>query len=165
MKSHSHNWVFVRPLWRGFAIAPPVTAFAYIAIQVLLSVFGLVDYQGPPDEEFNIREPAIIAISFVFLSIVYCVTALLCGLPLIYILKRYRRLSKLSLIIGATILGSVVLPAEMAASVVLFEGKVSNWRNALIWSTAVGAASGFFTAFVFRLVVGIKHDNRTEQSR
>ncbi len=141
-----------------------MTAFAYIAIQVLLSVFGLVDYQGPPDEAFYIREPAIIAISFVFLSIVYCVTALLCGLPLIYILKRYRRLSTLSLIIGATILGSVVLPIEMAAAVVLFDGKVSNWGDALTWTIAIGAASGCFTAFVFRIVVGIKDGSRIEQA-
>ncbi len=164
MKSRPHNWVFVRPLWRGFAIAPPVTAFAYIAIQFLLSAFGLLHYQGPPDEEYYMGEPAIIAMSFIFLSIVFCVTALLCGLPLIYILKRYRRLSTLSLILGATILGSVVLPAEMAAAVVLFEGKVSNWGNALTEAIAVGAASGCFMAFVFRMVVGIKDDNRIEQA-
>ncbi len=164
MKSRSHNWVFVQPLWRGFAIAPPVTAFVYIAIQILLSVFGWVDYQGPPDEEYYIREPAIIAMNFVFLSIVSCVTALLCGLPLIYILKRCRRLSSLSLILGATILGSVVLPVEMAAAVVLFDGKVSNWGDALTWTIAIGAASGCFTAFVFRIVVGIKDGNRIEQA-
>lgn len=156
VKSHSYNCVFVRPLWLGFAIAPPVTAFAYIGIQILLSVFGLVDYQGAPDEEYYIREPAIIAISFVSLSIVSCVTALLCGLPLIYILKRYRRLSSLSLILGATILGSVAVPAGLAVADVLLGGKVSNWGGALTWAISVGAASGCFTAFVFRVIVGIK---------
>jgi len=164
MKSRSHNWAFVRPLWRGFAIAPPVTAFAYLAIVILLRIFGLVDYQGPPDEEFYIREPTIIAINFVFLSIVSCVTTLLCGLPLIHILKRCRRLSSLALILGATILGAVVLPVEMAATVVLFDGKVSNWGDALTWTTAIGAASGFFTAFVFRIVVGMKDGTPTEQA-
>jgi hypothetical protein len=164
MKLRSHNWVFVRPLWRGFAIAPPVTAFVYLAIQILISVFGLVDYRGAPDEEYMIREPALIAISFVFLSIVSCVAVLLCGLPLIYILKKCNQLSSLSLILGATILGAVVLPVEMAATVFLFEGKVSNWGDALSWSIAIGAASGCFTAFVFRIVVGMKDGNRIDQT-
>lgn len=164
MKSRSHNWVFIRPLWLGFAIAPLVTALAYLAIRILLSVFGLVDYQGPPDEEYYIREPAIIAMNFVFLFMVSCVTALLCGLPLIHILKRYRRLSSVSLILGATILGSAVLPVEMAAAVVLFEGKVSNWGDALTWTAAIGAASGCLTAFVFRIVVGIEDGRCIEQA-
>jgi len=141
-----------------------VTAFVYLAIQILISVFGLVDYQGPPDEEYIIREPALIAIGFVFLSIVSCVTALLCGLPLIYILKKCNQLSSLSLILGATILGSVVLPVEMAAAVILFEGKVLNWSDALSWSIAIGAASGCFTAFVFQVVVGMKDGNRINQA-
>lgn len=163
MKSTCYNCVFIRPLWRGFAIAPPVTAFVYIAIQILISVFGLVQYQGPPDEEYLIREPTVIAISFVFLSLVSCVIALLCGLPLIYVLKKHRRLSTLSLILGGTILGSVVLPAVMAAAIVLFEGKVLNWTHALTWTIAVGAASGCFTAFVFRIVVGI-NDSHVENA-
>ena len=164
MSSNSHNWTFVRPLWRGFAIAPPVTVFAYITIQILISVFDLVEYQGPQDEEYYFTDPIIIALSFMFFSIVAYLNTLLCGLPLIYLLKRYRRLSSLSLMLGATILGSVILPIEMAAAVVLFEGNVSNWSNALLWSTTIGAASGCFTAFVFQIVVGVKNANRVEQT-
>lgn len=151
-------------MWRGFAIAPPVTAFVYVTIQILISVLGLVDYQGPLDEEYYIRDPAIIAMSFVFLSIISCVTTFFCGLPLIYILKRYQRLSLSSLILGATMLGSVVLPLEMAAADILFDGKVSNWGEALAWTIAVGGASGCFTAFVFQIVVGIRDDNRIKQA-
>jgi len=131
----------------------------YLAILILISAFGVVEYQGPMDEEYYLREPRIIAISFAILSIITWVTTLLCGLPLIFILKKCGRLSSFSLLLGATILGAVVLPFEMAMVDVIFKGNVSIWGNALIWMIAIGAAAGCFTAVVFRMVVGIKDRN------
>jgi len=134
----------------------------YIAIHITLSVFNIVDYQVPMDEEYYLREPVILTMNFVLLSIFSSATAILCGLPLIYILKKFRRLSSLTLITGATILGAVALPIEMAIAVVIIEGSVSNWGDALIWTIAIGAAAGCFTALVFRIVVGIKDGNLVE---
>jgi hypothetical protein len=156
------NLVFVRPLWLGFAIAPPVTAFVFLAINLLLEVFGLREYSGPPDEAYYGTDPAMLAINFVILSIVSCLTALSWGLPLIYILKRLRRLSLQSFFLGATILGAIILPIEVAVSVVIFEGTVTDWNNVLAWAFAIGAASGGFTALVFRVVVGVKNGGSLE---
>jgi hypothetical protein len=132
-----------------------------MAINILLSVLGVIEYSGPPDEEYYIRDPAMISMIFVTLSILACTTAIMCGLPLISILKKFRKLSSLALILGATILGSIVLPIELAIATVLFDGVVTKWSGVLIWAFSVGAAAGGVTAFVFLHVVGTSDCNHT----
>ena len=161
MKARSPNLEFVRPLWRGFAIAPPVTVLAYMAISLLLSVAGLIEYSGPPDEQFYITDPAVNAIVFIALTMGACVTALVWGLPLIFVLRKFRQLTSLSLILGAIILGAIVLPIELATAVVLLDGTVVDWSGVLILASAIGAAAGGVTARVFLFVVGTRDRTMT----
>jgi hypothetical protein len=52
----------------------------------------------------------------------------------------------------------------MVATEAFFEGKVLNWGDALLWPIAIGSASGGFTAFVFRIIVGMKDGNHLNQA-
>ena len=157
------NFAFFRPLWRGFVIAPPITVLGYIAMQMALSGLGIVAYDGPADEEFYMWDPAITAISFVALSIVAYTMAIPCGLLLIHVLRKLRRLSTLPLIVGAAFLGSIVLPIAIALSHVLSVARVGSWRYMLTWGFCVGAAAGAFTAIVFCYVVRFRYGSEGEQ--
>jgi len=157
--TRDRNLKFARPLWLGFAIAPPATAFAYLAINYLIGILGIIEYSGPPDERYTSTDPVVNAISFVILSIVLYVTTLLCGPLLIFVLKRIYRISRSSLILGAMILGAIILPAEVMAAVTLFDGTITNWTTVLVWTLAIGAAASGFTALVFCGVVGLKEQS------
>lgn len=125
----------------GFLLAPMIVPFA-ILVRDAIKVGGAFPYHSE------------IAWIFVFAAVTSYLGLLILGLPLTYILKRFRRLVLLSLVLGGIVAG-VVTMVTFAICFPLLLGSPVRIEDIDTQMLAAGAGLGAITAAVFGLIAGV----------
>lgn len=134
-----------RPLWVGFSLAPLGAPLAYLA----WALFFFTD-TTPKHEATETFIPALL----VFTLASY-IASLVAGVPLVLILKRFKKLSFGWITVPAVLLGGAMFTTVfflLLATGATIKGSV--WREIALFF-GVGGAYGFTVAAAFCVLVGI----------
>jgi len=145
-----------RSLWLGFSIAPLGAPLAY----GIWALFFFTD--TTPKQEASEYQYWFFAMTVFFVPASY-IASLATGIPLIFTLKRFNKISFWWVTLFAVPLGAVVL--TICLFLMLTMGAVINgniWFEILRFS-GVGSALGFVVAAFFCLLVGITDSFKRER--
>lgn len=138
-----------RSVWLGALVGPLVASVGYLAVMMLLP-------DSTPKDERSV-EAAFVALVAFLLPVSY-LASFIFGMPLVYILRRYQKLSFWPVVLLAAPLGTLAAVCVLSVSVAFFDATVQ-WGmidlvDALVFLGG-SAAYGSVIGGVFCLLTGI----------